>query len=237
MRQTEERRLDLAERTVETRSRHHSHAVHFELTAITERFDNNLASIKSQFILVQHLMDEKNDHYKDILRSQVVFLDSAYDFFMHEITKYGMEQIFQGNWPKTQKYDNFSIRLGDISDVIRHTENEGWFLDIVNSTYANDTFMNAESVISQLNLIGLHWQKIAKAAFYEQGSTTPTDEKFKSALNSLFQRRNKIVHQADRQHETGEKFEINQEQVETYINNIGRIVSAICEAIKDKDNS
>ena len=42
--------------------------------------------------------------YKDILRSQVVFLDSAFDFFMHEATKYGMVQIFQGIWEKTEKY-------------------------------------------------------------------------------------------------------------------------------------
>ena len=145
--------------------------------------------------------------------------------------------MLQKKCTKTQKYDNFPLHLGDISDVIRHTENEGWFLDIVNSTFANDTFMDANALISQLNLIGLHWQNIAKAAFYEQGSTIPTDEKFKNALNSLFRRRNKIVHQADCQHETGEKFDINQAQVELYIDNIEKIVFAICDAIKDKDNS
>ena len=95
--------------------------------------------------------------YKDILRSQVVFLDSAFDFFMHEATKYGMVQIFQGIWEKTEKYNNFTVRLGDISDVLRNSEQENWFLNIVNDTYAEDTFMSSEAVIGQLNLIGIKW--------------------------------------------------------------------------------
>ena len=76
---------------------------------------------------------------------------------MHEATKYGMVQIFQGIWEKTEKYNNFAVRLGDISDVLRNSEQENWFLNIVNDTYAEDTFMSSEAVIGQLNLIGIKW--------------------------------------------------------------------------------
>lgn len=235
MPQTKERNLELAKRNINKREKRPAHAIPFELTEIMKRFENNIASIQSQFTLMQQLKTENNPHYKDILRSQVVFLDSAFDFFMHEITKYGMGQIFQGNWEKTEKYNNFTLCLGDISDVLQHTECEGWFIDVVNSTFANDTFMDASTVISQLNLIGLHWQSIAKAAFYETGSNIPTSEKFKNALNSLFSRRNKIVHQADCLHETGEKIDIEPSHVENYINNIEQIVHAVYDAIKEKD--
>ena len=110
-----------------------------------------------QFDLAEQLKADGNMQYKDILRSQVVFLDSAFDFFMHEATKYGMVQIFQGIWEKTEKYNNFTVRLGDISDVLRNSEQENWFLNIVNDTYAEDTFMSSEAVIGQLNLIGIKW--------------------------------------------------------------------------------
>ena len=52
---------------------------------------------------------------------------------------------------KTDKYNNFPIRLGDISEVLKNPEQENWFLDIVNDAYAEDTFMSSQSVISQLN--------------------------------------------------------------------------------------
>lgn len=211
--------------------------VQFELSAITNRFTYNLSSIKAQFELVEQLKAEGNRQYKDILRSQIVFLDSALDFFMHEVTKYGMIQIFQGVWAKTERYDNFSIRLGEISDVLRNPEQENWFLDIVNDSYAEDTFMSADSVIGQLNLIGVKWQSIADRAFYEQGSTIPTKDKFKSTLNTLFRRRNQIAHQADCLHETGAKIDIERETVEKYICDVEKIVSAISEEIECVNNS
>ncbi|MCI9218718.1 MAG: hypothetical protein HFH94_03105 [Lachnospiraceae bacterium] len=157
MSHTEERNLALTPRNVGTRNRRPNRTIPFELTAIMTRFVSNLSAIKAQFDLAEQLKADGNLQYKDILRSQVVFLDSAFDFFMHEATKYGMVQIFQGIWEKTEKYNNFTVRLGDISDVLRNSEQENWFLNIVNDTYAEDTFMSSEAVIGQLNLIGIKW--------------------------------------------------------------------------------
>lgn len=236
MSQIEERNLELTPRSVGTRDRCPSRTIPFELFSITNRFTSNLLSIKSQFQLVEQLKAENNIQYKDILRSQIVFLDSAFDFFMHEVTKYGMVQIFQGVWEKTERYNNFTIRLGEISDVLKNPEQENWFLDIVNDSYAEDTFMSAEAVIGQLNLIGVKWQSVADRAFYEKGSMTPTNQKFKHTLNALFKRRNQIAHQADCLHETGAKINIEREDVEKYITDIEKIVIAISEEIKHVNN-
>lgn len=237
MPQTEERNLELTPRSVGIHDKRPNRTIQFELSAITNRFTNNLSSIKAQFELVEQLKAEGNIQYKDILRSQIVFLDSALDFFMHEVTKYGMVQIFQGVWAKTERYDNFSIRLGEISDILRNPEQENWFLDIVNDSYAEETFMSADSVIGQLNLIGVKWQSIADRAFYEQGSTIPTKDKFKSTLNTLFRRRNQIAHQADCLHETGAKIDIERETVEKYICDVEKIVFAISDEIEYVNNS
>lgn len=237
MPQMEERDLELTPRSVCTRDRRPCRVIQFELSAIKERFTNNLLSIKSQFELVEQLKSGGNVQYKDVLRSQIVFLDSAFDFFMHEVTKYGMVQIFQGVWEKTDKFNNFSIRLGEISAVLQNPEQENWFLDIVNESYAEDTFMSSEAVIGQLNLIGVKWQNVADKAFYERGSTIPTKDKFKNSLNSLFKRRNQIAHQADCLHETGAKLDIEREDVETYIRNIEKIVEAISKEIECINNS
>ena len=207
MPQTEERNLELTPRSIGTRDRRPSRTIQFELSAITNRFTNNLLSIKSHFELAEQLKAENNIQYKDVLRSQV------------------------------ERYDNFTIRLGEISDVLRNPEQENWFLDIVNDSYAEDTFMSADAVIGQLNLIGVKWQSVADRAFYEQGSTTPTKDKFKQTLNTLFRRRNQIAHQADCLHETGAKIDIEREDVEKYIADIEKIVTAISEEIEYVNNS
>ena len=165
MPQAEERNLELTERSVGTRERRCSQTVQFELQDIIQHFENNLSSIKAQFELCELLKANENMQYKDILRSQVVFLDSAFDFFMHEVTKYGMMQIFQGVWEKTTRYNNFTIKLEVVSEILQNPEQENWFLDIVNDSYAEDTFMSADTVIGQLNLIGVKWQEVAKKAF------------------------------------------------------------------------
>ncbi|MCM1144795.1 MAG: HEPN domain-containing protein [Blautia sp.] len=237
MLQAEERNLELTPRSIGTRDRRPNRTIQFELSDIVNRFTNNLSSIKAQFELAEQLKAESNIQYKDILRSQIVFLDSALDFFIHEVTKYGMVQIFQGTWEKTERYNNFTIRLGEISDVLRNPEQENWFLDIVNDSYAEDTFMSADAVIGQLNLIGVKWQSVADRAFYEQGSTTSTKDKFKYTLNTLFRRRNQIAHQADCLHETGVKIDIEREDVEKYIDDVEKIVIAISEEIEHVNNS
>ena len=237
MPQAEERNLELTSRSTGTRDKRLNRTIQFDRLSILNRFANNLLSIKSQFKLVEQLKAEGNMQYKDVLRAQVVFLDSALDFYMHEVTKYGMVQIFQGVWEKTERYDNFNIRLGEISDVLRNVEQENWFLDIVNDSYVEDTFMSADSVIGQLNLIGVKWQSVADRVFYEKGSSIPTKERFKSTLNTLFKRRNQIAHQADCLHETGDKIDIERENVEKYIDVIEKIVYAISEEIACLDNT
>lgn len=235
--QTAERNLELTPRTVGTRERPLIHTIQFELDTIVNRFSNNLDAIKAQFNLVEQLKINNDSQYEDVLRSQIVFLESAFDFFMHEITKYGMMQIFQRIWAKTDKYNNFKLRLGDISDVLQNPEQENWFLDIVNDSYAEDTFMSSDAVTTQLNLIGVNWKNVADRAFYEQGSTVPTREKFKTVLDSLYKRRNQIAHQADCSHETGIRMNIERKTVENYIRDIADIVNSIQDEIQEVNNA
>ncbi len=229
--QTEERNLELTPRTVGTRERPHIRTIQFELDEIINHFSNNVHAIKIQFDLVEQLKSNNDPQYKDILRSQVVFLESAFDYFMHEITKYGMMQIFQRIWAKTDKYNNFKLRLGDISDVLQNPEQENWFLDIVNDSYAEDTFMSSDAVTTQLNLIGVNWKNVANRAFYEQGSTVTPREKFKLVLDSLYKRRNRIAHQADCSHKTGLRMNIERETVKSYIRDVEKIVNSIHDEI------
>lgn len=130
----------------------------------------------------------KNEDAKDIWRTQIVFLESALDFYFHEITKYGMDKIFNNDWPQTDKYKNYNLRLEDVLYVIKNPEETSWFLEHVNQM-----------------------------------------------INSLFKRRNQIVHQSDRDHFDGTKNDIQKEYVENAIDIIQKIVNAINAYIEEKE--
>ena len=65
MPQTEERNLELTPRNIGTRDRRPGRTIQFELSAITNRFTNNLLSIKSQFKLAEQLKNEGNMQYTE----------------------------------------------------------------------------------------------------------------------------------------------------------------------------
>lgn len=209
----------------------------FEINDILTQFNENIEWIKTQFNIANDLeKDNKIEECKNIWRSQIVFLESALDYYIHCISKYGMMKIFKGEWEKTEKYNNFQITLKEVDIFLKNSENSSEFFKLINDKFANDTFMSYESIKNQLNLIGIKPKEIAKDVYYEQGSTEKDFNKFKRILNQLFNRRNCIVHQFDRYHESGERQEITYNEVSEGIDNICKIVNSIHSHIEEKNN-
>lgn len=59
--------------------------ISIDLNKIQTDFDRNIQDIEAKFNLVQSILGTSPDLAKDIWRSQIVFLDSALDFYIHEI--------------------------------------------------------------------------------------------------------------------------------------------------------
>lgn len=185
----DDRNLELKPRAENTRDKKAIKVENFDLLQIKNHFDENLNSLKKHFNLADELVSKnKNEDAKDIWRTQIVFLESALDFYFHEITKYGMNKIFNNDWPQTDKYKNYNLRLEDVLYVIKNPEETSWFLEHVNQM-----------------------------------------------INSLFKRRNQIVHQSDRDHFDGTKNDIQKEYVENAIDIIQKIVNAINGYIEEKE--
>lgn len=233
----DKRNLDLTQRNEEVREKKTIKVIELELSEIFDQFNKNIQSIRDKFNTADKLLKEDDkESYKDILRSQIVFLDSALDYYMHCITKYGMNKMFKCEWEKTDKYNNFMVPLKKVEYVIKNIEDTTWFIELVNNTYAKDTFMEANSIKSQLSLIGIKFSDIAKVVCYEESNMQKQLDKLKSLLNRLFYRRNAIAHQSDRLHEDGKKKEITKEDVEHYINDVEKIVISIQNQIENKNS-
>jgi hypothetical protein len=187
------------------------------------------------FSVVDYLIENENeDQAKDIMRAQIVFLVGALDFFMHEITKFGLRKIFNDEWEQTKKYSHINVPMSILNEALISGEDSDWFLEFVNQQYSTVTIVSYESVKDQLNLLGLNIQALADDVFYDLNSRERTSDKLKNRLNGLFNRRNLIAHQLDRKHANAEKLDIDRCLVEEFINDVNNIVEAISKQVLEK---
>ncbi len=103
------RDFSLKERVENTRDQQQIRCVvHFNLQEIKDRFDDSIRSIENKFDLYDELnASGKLDEAKDVLRSQIVFLEGVLDFYLHEMTKYSYFKIGTMSRKRTPKIDKF----------------------------------------------------------------------------------------------------------------------------------
>jgi hypothetical protein len=218
----------------------------FNLNEIYEHFRYNINAINSQFEVAEDLItNQRVFDAENIWRLQIVFLASTFDFYMHELTKYGLCEIYgeTSGWEKTKKYKNIQVSMELIESILKserdsYSEKDSyWFLEHINKYYQNITMVSYESVKDQLNLLSISLKDVADKAFYKRGEKEKTTDKLKRRLNELFNRRNQIAHQTDRNHANAKLKDITKDIVEEFIADIEKIVNAIREVVEAKELS
>ncbi len=231
----EERNLDLMIRNEDTREKFHTEVVRFELDQIMQHFTESIQAIYTQFEVADELIAYgKIKEGENIWRAQIIFLTSAFDFYMHELTKYGLCEIYDENWERTEKYSNLQVGMKTIEIALKSGEDIDWFLEYINDYYKAITMVSYESVKDQLNLLGIDLKKVADRAFYNRGEREKTRVKLRRRLNELFSRRNIIAHQSDRAHADAQVKNITKEIVQDFMDDIQRIVNSINEEVMNK---
>lgn len=230
-----ERNLDLGSRNEGTRDKFHTEVIRFELDQIKQHFTETIETIVAQFHVADELIGAgRVTEGENIWRAQIIFLASALDFYMHELTKYGLCEIYDENWERTNKYDNLQVNMKVIEVALKSGEDIDWFLEYINGYYQTVTMVSFDSVKDQFNLLGINLAAVADKAFYQAGGTEKTKEKLKRRLNELFGRRNIIAHQTDRAHTDAQVKNITKEIVQNFIEDIQKIVDAIDAEVRSK---
>lgn len=236
------RKLNLEPRKIATRE---SSVEIFDIQEIEKHFHDNLDNIKQKFDLFSSLKkSNKLSEAEDILRFQIVFLDSALDFFMHEIIKLGVLDIYHGSWhgKKTEKYLNLTFQMREIESALNNwsknndPDDDLWLKNWVNKKFNNKTMMDFDSIKDCCNLLDIDYKKIAETIFYNKSSSTKPHDQLKECLNKLYHRRNRIVHQSDRNRKNAQFQPIQKDEVENFINEIEQIVSEIIKKFKLKES-
>lgn len=231
------RDLSLTPRNEETRERIIISPVHFPLTDIKQHFDESMQSVKEQFTVADNLLSEGNaEGCRIIWRSQIVFAESLLDFYIHEMSKYCLFRMFTGEWQKSEKYKNLEVKMSKVEEALSAKESDEWFFEYLNERFTKDVFLSGDSMRDQLNLIGISFGEAMHRAFHKD-TVNASDKYGYRLVKQLFDRRNKIAHQNDRDHSSAAQTDITKEFVEQYISDIEAIVNAINDIAKEKDEA
>lgn len=211
--------------------------IHFEPNEIYRHFEDSLNEIKQQYGIAQELIntgEEKSG--KLLLRAQLALTEGLLDFYIHEISKFCLFQMFANQWDKTQKYGSILVPVIKVESAINSTDSKDWFFEFLNEKMSREVFLSVECMRDQLNLIGVGFVNMCVKAFPGK-SQDESNKKGSAVVKELFERRNEIVHQNDRSHATAEQRDISIEYIECYIQNVESIVNAINEIVLDKINN
>ncbi|MCR5754602.1 MAG: hypothetical protein K6G30_07315 [Acetatifactor sp.] len=168
--------------------------VQFELAEIKHHFDESVQSIISQFTVAESLVSSGQEAAaKNIFRSQIVFIEGVLDFYMHEITKYGLYKIFIGEWSRTEKYSKLSVSMADVDRALHKPDAKEWFFDYVNKSFATVVMQDWIIIRDQLNLIGIPWKDVCQSIHEKMDESHSVAEE-KRVLSELYKRRNAIAH-------------------------------------------
>ncbi|MBZ5573307.1 MAG: hypothetical protein LAO09_15670 [Acidobacteriia bacterium] len=159
----------------------------------------------------------------DVLRAEVVMIVSALDHYIHEVTRLGMLEVFDGKRPSTPAFLRFDVSLECMLGVIGGTTSAGQLESEIRTRHGFQSFQNPERVADALRLFSN--VELWKAVAVELKEDPKT---LKDRVQLLVERRNKIAHEADLDPSfPGVLWPINPPMAEQAI----QFVSDLCEAI------
>lgn len=199
---------------------------------IIQQFLTNIQSIREKFHIHNELLqNDKKESAKDILRSQVVFLMSALDFYMHEMVRYRLLKMFSGELPKTKSYKNFIVSIETLEEALKNPETIDWLSEEIILRHSHETFMASKAIKKVLALISN--EKIYQLTCERlEKENTEVNE----LIDEIYRRRNQIAHQSDRLHNQDGQNSIVKEDVERYIDFIEMFVQKIHDLLMDEES-
>ena len=207
----------------------------FDLNQIKAHFDESIRAVEQQYEISDGLFREgKVEESKTILRSQIVLAEGILDFLIHEMSKYGLYHMYEGNWEKSEKYLNFQIKMKQLEIAINSPDSNEWFFEFLNDRFARDVFLAENNMNDQLNLIGVPFCDVMETAFPMENQQQSV-ETGRRIIKDLFARRNAIAHQNDRSNASAVQTDITKQYVQDRLGEIKAIGNAIYTVASQKE--
>lgn len=159
----------------------------------------------------------------DILRAQIVLAVSALDHYIHEATRTGMLEVFNGLRPPTNAFGRFHVPIEAAMLGIANFGTSSWFESEIREKHGFLAFQHPDKIADAIRLFSPCelWPRVAT------GLGVPTQD-LKNRLKLIVERRNKIAHEADLDPSyPGIRWPITPADAESTV----KFIEDICEAI------
>lgn len=192
-----------------------------------EQFRENMARVQTLGGLHQ-AFDQQTTlavDLSDLLRAQIVMIVSALDHYIHEITRVGMLEVYDGARPQTNAFLRFQVTMGaTITGISKPSEND-WLDREIRDKHGYQAFQHPDNIANAIRLFSSCelWRSVAS-------ELNLTDQDVKNRLRAIVNRRNQIVHEADLDPSypgTGNRWPISAMDV----TNVSNFIQDVCEAI------
>ena len=170
----------------------------------------------------------------DLLRAQIVMIVSALDHYIHEITRVGMLEIYDGERSQTQTFLRFQVTLNAAMKGISESRENGWLDTEIRERHGHLAFQRPDNIADAVRLFSSCelWPSVA-----DQLNLTVQDTK--NRLRAIINRRNQIAHEADLDPSypgAGNRWPISPSDITNSLDFILNVCEAIHSAVDQDSN-
>jgi len=160
-----------------------------------EQFRNSINRIRNLIAVYSFVNAQTTSalDLSDMLRAALVLLVSALDYYIHEVVRVGMLEIYRSNRPQVPEFSRFQISLGSLqTGLIGNPSDDSWLESEIRISHGYKSFQKSDKIADAIRLISDKkiWQEVAARL-----GTNPRD--IKQRVDLIVDRRNKIAHEAD----------------------------------------
>lgn len=164
------------------------------MEAAIDQFRTNISRVRHLGTIYKALRVQTTGvlDLSDILRAELVMAVSALDHYIHEVTRLGMMEAYQGNHARTPAFLRFSISLDSVLQGIQSPSGLGLLDGEIKKQHGYQSFQQPDKIADAIRLISdvKLWPEVGK-----QIGMAAQD--VKKHLTLIIDRRNKIAHEAD----------------------------------------
>ena len=162
---------------------------------ILEQFRENIRRVNALGGLYDVLSQQATSapDLTDLLRSQIVMAVSALDHYVHEITRVGMLEVYDGKRPQTPAFLRFQVTMeATLQGIVSGQQNDGWLDEEIRKKHGYLAFQHPDRIADAVRLFSTRelWTSVASELNLEIDDV-------KTQLRLIIDRRNQIAHEAD----------------------------------------
>lgn len=159
-----------------------------------DAFNNSMVRVHAMHSLYKSLSVQLTAavDLSDMLRAEIVMAVSAFDYFVHELSRLGMLESHQGLRQKTDAMLKFQVPVAALGNLANAATTEQALDAIIREKHGYLSFQKPDNIADAIRMFSSVqlWNAVA-------GQCGETPQSAKAAFQLIIDRRNQIAHEAD----------------------------------------